>query len=91
MRETHRAASDITLLQLPEPVSFRAGLVDLPEGDVHEVIAVDKVAVERLAILELDQLRVGEGAAVSLSGFSPARRYGFGDKGCSPWACFARH
>ena len=54
--DTHCAPPDITLLQFPEFVSLRARLVDFTERDVHEVVAVDKVTVERLAILQLDQL-----------------------------------
>jgi hypothetical protein len=50
----HRASSDITLLHFPEPLTIRIGLVDLTEGDVHEVVTVDKMTVERLAILQLD-------------------------------------
>ncbi len=80
---THRAASNIALLQLPELVSLRTRLVDLPEGDVHEVVAVDEMAVERFAVLELDQLGVRGCAAVSLPEFSPARRAVPAD-GCSP-------
>ena len=48
------------------------------------------MAVERFAILELDQLGMRGCAAVSLPEFSPAQR-AVPEDGCSPWACFARH
>ncbi len=67
---TYRAPSDVALLQLPEPVPFRACLVDLPQRDVHEVVAVDKVSVERFSILKFDQLRGRGCAAISLHAFS---------------------
>jgi len=51
----YRAPPDITLLQLPKPVSIRVGLVYLAKCDVHEVVAVDEVAVERFPVFELDQ------------------------------------
>jgi hypothetical protein len=53
---THHIALDEHLLHLPKPLSIRAGLVHIAEGDVHKVVAVDKVAVEGDAILELDKL-----------------------------------
>jgi hypothetical protein len=40
-------------------------LVDLLEGEVHEVVARDKVTVERLAVLELDELHREEESAIS--------------------------
>lgn len=51
---THRAAPNIALFQLPELVALRTRLVDLPQCDVHEVVAVHKMPVERLAVFELD-------------------------------------
>ena len=90
--DTHCAPADIALLELPEPVPLGTRLVDLAEGDVHEVVAVDEVAVERLPVLELDELRVRGCAAVSLRVFSPTcvtvERAADADL---PWACFARH
>lgn len=38
--------------------SYRAGLDDLLEGQVHPRVAVDEMAVERFAVLELDEHRV---------------------------------
>ena len=55
-KHTHCATTDIALLELPEPISFCACLVYLAQGNVHEVVAVDKVTIERLAILQFDQL-----------------------------------
>jgi hypothetical protein len=43
-------------------------LVDLLEGEVHEVVARDKVAVEGLAVLELDELCTQSVSSVSLRG-----------------------
>ena len=53
---TDCVSPDITLLELPEALAVAARLVHLPQGNVHEVVAVDKVAIERLAVLEFDQL-----------------------------------
>ena len=55
-RVTHCAPADIALFDLPEPVAVRARLVHLTQRDVHEVVAVDKMSVECLPILQLDQL-----------------------------------
>lgn len=57
--KTHCASPDIALLELPEPIAVRVGLVHLAQGDVHEVVAVDEVAVECFAVFELDQLADG--------------------------------
>ena len=53
---TDGAAADVALLELPEAVALGVGLVDLAQRDVHEVVAVYEVSVERFAILELHQL-----------------------------------
>ena len=90
-RRAHRAAADVALLELPEPVALCAGLVDLPERDVHEVVAVDEVAVERLAVLELYQLvergEVGGGGGLESAIPLQGTEGGVG----LPWVCFARH
>lgn len=54
---THRAAADVALPELPEPVRVHARVVHLAQRDVHEVVAVHEVPVERLSVLELYQLR----------------------------------
>lgn len=46
----HHAPPNIAFLELPKVVSLGASLVNLSKCDVHECIAVDKMAVERLAI-----------------------------------------
>src|SRR6267378_1225791 len=55
-RQTHSAASDVALFDLPEAVSVCVRLIYLAERDVHKVIAVHEMPVECLPILELDQL-----------------------------------
>ena len=44
--------------QLPEAVAVARGADHIAEADVHPVVAADKVAVVRLAVLELDEHRV---------------------------------
>lgn len=46
------ASSYITFLEFPEPIAVCARLIDLSQSDVHEVVAVDKVAVERFTIFQ---------------------------------------
>jgi hypothetical protein len=53
---THRATADVALFDFPKAIAVCAGLVHLAEGDVHEVVAVDEMSVERFSVLELDQL-----------------------------------
>lgn len=55
-RMTHCAAPNITLLQLPEPVSIRVRLIYFSQRDIHEVIAVYEMSVECFSVLQLDQL-----------------------------------
>lgn len=55
-RGTHDIPLDEHLPHLPELLSIRRRLIYLAEGDVHEVVAFDEVAVERDAVLELHQL-----------------------------------
>lgn len=57
-KRTHRVAPNVALLHLPEPLSVRARLEDLTQYKVHKVVACREVAVERLAVLELDELVV---------------------------------
>ena len=53
-RRTHRAPADVALLELPELVAVRAGLEHLAQRYVHEIVAVHKMAVERLAVFKLN-------------------------------------
>jgi hypothetical protein len=53
---THGAASDVTLFDFPKAISVRVRLVNFAERNVHKVIAVDEMSVERFSIFELDQL-----------------------------------
>lgn len=53
---THSAAPDVTLLDLPKAIAVCVRLVYLAERDIHKVITVDEMSVERLPIFELDQL-----------------------------------
>ena len=52
--QTHRATADVALFDFPKAVAVCARLVYLAERDVHKVIAVDEMSVERLPIFELD-------------------------------------
>ncbi len=54
--QTHRATTDVALLNFPEAVAVCVRLVYLAERDVHKIVAVDEVSIERFSILELDQL-----------------------------------
>ena len=49
-----RAASNITLFQFPELIAIRIRLIHFSQRDVHEIVAVDEMAVESLAVLEFD-------------------------------------
>lgn len=49
--QTYRASSNVTFLQLPEFVPVCARLIHLSQRNVHEIVAVDQMAVEGLAIL----------------------------------------
>ena len=57
-RVAYRASANVALLQFPEPIAIRARLVHLTEGDVHEVVAVDKMAVERFAVFQFYKLGI---------------------------------
>lgn len=57
-KRTHRVAPNVALLHFPELLSVRARLEDLTQDEVHKVVACREVAVERLAVLELDELVV---------------------------------
>lgn len=39
-KKTYCTSSDITFLQLPEPISISTCLIHLPQRDVHKVVAV---------------------------------------------------
>jgi hypothetical protein len=53
----YRTSSNVAFLEFPELVSISTCLVYLSEGDVHKVVAVYQMAIEGLAVLELDQLK----------------------------------
>jgi len=53
----YRATTDVTLFDFPKAIALCARLVYLAERDVHKVVAVDEVSVERFSVLELDQHR----------------------------------
>lgn len=55
---TYVVASDVDLGELEEAIAFGARLNNLLQYEVHPVIAFDQVAVQRLAVLELDKHRV---------------------------------
>ena len=54
-------SSDINLGEPEKSVTFGTCLNDLLEGKVHPGVAIDQVAIECLAVLELDQHRVALG------------------------------
>ena len=51
-------SSYVDFWQSEETVTFRAGLDNLFQSQVHPVIAIDEVAVESLSVLQLDEHRV---------------------------------
>lgn len=51
-----------------DDITYRARLYNLLERQVHPCIAVDKVAIKRLSILELDQHRVALGSVEKAEG-----------------------
>jgi len=53
----YRAASNITLFQFPKLIAIRIRLINFSQRDVHEIVAVDEMTVESLAVLEFDQHR----------------------------------
>lgn len=55
---THCAAAYVAFSQFPETIAFGVGLVYVAEGDVHEVVAVEEMTIEGLAVFEFDQLSV---------------------------------
>jgi len=50
----YRAAPNITLFQFPELIAIRIRLIHFSQRNVHEIVAVDKMTVEGLAVLEFD-------------------------------------
>jgi len=42
---TNRAPSNVTFLQLPESDTIRIRLIDSPQRDVHEIVAIHEVSV----------------------------------------------
>jgi len=55
---THVAPSNIALLELVELVALGSSLNDVAKNEVHPCIAVDKVSVYRLSVLEFDKNRM---------------------------------
>lgn len=62
----HRTTTDVALLELPKSITVRAGLIHFAQGDIHKVVAVDEMAVERLAVFEFYKL--GRGVSVIRAG-----------------------
>lgn len=58
---TYVVASDVDLRELEEAIAFGARLNNLFEYQVHPVIAIDQVSIQRLAVLKLDEHRVALG------------------------------
>lgn len=52
--QTHRAASDIALFQFPEFIPVRIRLIHFSQRNIHEIVAVDEMAIKSLAILKFD-------------------------------------
>ena len=59
--ETYVVPSDIDLWELEKPVTLGTRLDNFLQDQVHPVVAVGKVAVEGLAVLELDKHRMALG------------------------------
>jgi hypothetical protein len=53
--EAHVVAAHVDFRQAVEAVAVRVGLDDLAQDEVHPVVAADEMAVEGLAVLELDE------------------------------------
>lgn len=56
VKQTYDIPPNIDLRQLMKPISFCAGLVNVSEGDIHELVGVDQVAVVSFACFEFYQL-----------------------------------
>ena len=56
-------ASDVNFRHPPEPIAVSGRADDLPQVDVHPVVARHQVAVVRFAVLQLHQHRVVLGSA----------------------------
>jgi hypothetical protein len=56
LQSAYCAATDIAFLQFPKSISFRVRLVHFSQGNVHKVVAVDQMTIERLAVFEFDKL-----------------------------------
>jgi hypothetical protein len=54
-KKTDGAAAYVAFFQFPETFAVRTRLVHLPQRDVHEIIAVNQMPVEGLAVLQLNQ------------------------------------
>ena len=52
--KSYRTSPNITLLQLPKSITLWTRLVYLAQSNVHEIITVDEMSVERLAIFEFN-------------------------------------
>ena len=58
---THVVSAHVAFWQSEELVAFGTRLHDFFEGEVHVGVALDEVAVEGFAVLELDEHRVALG------------------------------
>lgn len=55
---TYVVTANVDFGESKEPIAFRAGLYHFAQNQVHPVVAGHQVAVQGLAVLELDQHRV---------------------------------
>ena len=63
--QTHRAAPNVTLFQFPEFIPIRIRLIHFSQRNIHEIVAVDEMAVKSLAILKFNQLQGGTTCCVN--------------------------
>ena len=58
---TYVISSDVDLGESEESIAFRAGLNNLLQNQVHPVVAIGQMSVQRFAVLEFHQHRVALG------------------------------
>lgn len=56
--QAYIVSSYVDLWQSEEAVTFRTGLDNLLQSQVHPVVAIDEVTVESFPVLQLDKHRV---------------------------------
>ena len=56
--DTHCVSPNVALLQFGEAVTFRVGLDDFLEDEVHPGVAGDKMAIKGFAILKFNKHRL---------------------------------